>query len=128
MSLIQSKITKEQHQHKQFFRFHIHSLLAEQFYPTINKMLTRIGAADIGFPIQSTTSLWRWMRKLGFVYKRTFKVILPLDTPTFMAARARYFATLDELRTSGAQFFGTMKHGPIKIKRGVLFGLMEQQA
>ncbi|CAF5020803.1 unnamed protein product, partial [Rotaria sp. Silwood1] len=47
----------------------------------------------------------RWMRKLGFVYKRTSKVIVPLDTPTFMAARARYFATLDEFRTSGAKIF-----------------------
>jgi hypothetical protein len=45
------------------------------------------------------------MKKLGFVYKRTSKVIVPLDTPTFMAARARYFATIDELRTSGSEIF-----------------------
>ena len=45
------------------------------------------------------------MKKLGFVYKRTSKVIVPLDTPSFMAARARYFAVIDELRTSGSEIF-----------------------
>jgi hypothetical protein len=60
---------------------------------------------DTGFPIQSTTSLWRWMRKLGFVYKRTSKVVVPLDTPAFMAMRARYFATIDELRAAGTKIF-----------------------
>jgi hypothetical protein len=79
--------------------------LAERIYPTINKVLIRIRAEDADFPIQSTTSLWRWMRKLGFVYKRTSKVIVPLDTPTFMAARARYFAAIDELRNMSAKIF-----------------------
>jgi len=43
------------------------------------------------------------MKKLGFEYKRTSKVVVPLDASFFMAARARYFATIDELRTSGTQ-------------------------
>jgi hypothetical protein len=79
--------------------------LAERIYPTVNKVLIRIRAEDTDFPIQSTTLLWRWMRKLGFVYKRTFKVIVPLDTPSFMAARARYFAAIEELHTVGAKIF-----------------------
>ncbi len=77
--------------------------MAEQIYSTIKKILIRILAEDADFPIQATTLLWWWMRKLGFVYKRTSKVIVPLDTPTFMAARARYFAAIDELRTSGSK-------------------------
>jgi hypothetical protein len=64
--------------------------------------------------------------KLGFVYKRTPKVIVPLDTPKFMAARARYFAAIDELRNIGAKIFSMMRLGLIKMKRGVLFGLMAQ--
>ncbi len=64
---------------------HIHSFLAERIYPTIKNILVRI---------QATTSLWRWVRKIGFVYKRTSKVVVLLDIPTFMVARARYFATI----------------------------------
>ena len=45
------------------------------------------------------------MKKLGFVYKRTCKVIVPLDSPSFMAARARYFAALDKLRTERSKIF-----------------------
>ncbi len=33
------------------------------------------------------------------------KTRLPLDTPTFMAAHARYFAAIDELRTNGSKIF-----------------------
>jgi len=62
-------------------------------------------AEDADFPIRSTTPLWCWMRKLGFVYKRTSKVIVPLDNPVFMAAYARYFAAIDELCISSAKIF-----------------------
>ena len=110
-----------------FFRFHIHSLLAERIYPTIDKILARILAEDSDFPIQATTSLWRWVRKIGFVYKRTSKVVIPLDTPSFMAARACYFAVIDELRKMVLRFFGMMKRGVTRTKRDVLYGLMEQQ-
>jgi hypothetical protein len=33
------------------------------------------------------------------------KTRLPLDTPTFMAAREGYFAAIDELGTSGSKIF-----------------------
>ena len=45
------------------------------------------------------------MIKLGFVYKRTAKVTVPLDSPSFMAARARYFRALDQLRSEGSTIF-----------------------
>ena len=45
------------------------------------------------------------MKKLDFVYKRTSKIIVPLDSLSFMAARARYFATIDELRNNGTKIF-----------------------
>jgi hypothetical protein len=45
------------------------------------------------------------MRKIGFKYQRTSKVKVPLDTLPFMAARARYFACLDELRSAGTKIF-----------------------
>jgi hypothetical protein len=88
-----------------FFRFHIHSLLAERIYPTIKKILLRILAEDADFPIQATTSLWRWVRKIGLVYKRTSEVVVPLDTASFMAARAHYFAAIDEMRSYGSKVF-----------------------
>ena len=45
------------------------------------------------------------MKKLDFVYKRTSKIIVPLDSLSFIAARARYFATIDELRNNGTKIF-----------------------
>jgi hypothetical protein len=45
------------------------------------------------------------MKKLGFSYKRTSKVVVPLDAVFFMASRARYFAAIDEARSDGSKFF-----------------------
>lgn len=68
-------------------------------------MLDHLLAEDPDFPVRSKTTLWRWMRKLGFVYKRTSKVIVALDSLSFMAARARYFKALDRLRRNGSKIF-----------------------
>jgi len=68
-------------------------------------VLNHILAEDVDFPVRSKTTLWRWMRKLGFVYKQTSKVIVPLDSPPFMAACARYFTVLDQLRSNGSKIF-----------------------
>jgi hypothetical protein len=62
-------------------------------------------ANDDDFPVHSPTTLLRWMKKLGFVYKRTSKVIVPMDSPSFMAARARYFRALDQLKSKGSTIF-----------------------
>jgi hypothetical protein len=45
------------------------------------------------------------MKKLVFVYKRTSKVTVPVDSPSFMAARARYFRALDQLSIKGSTIF-----------------------
>ncbi len=60
---------------------------------------------DSDFLIQPTTSLWRLVRKIGFLYKRTSKVVVPLDTSSFMTARVRYFASIDELRNNASTIF-----------------------
>jgi hypothetical protein len=62
-------------------------------------------ADDDDFPVHSPTTLLRWMKKLGFVYKRTSKVIVPMDSPSFMAARARYFRALNQLKSKGSTIF-----------------------
>jgi hypothetical protein len=87
------------------FSYHVHLTLAERIYPTTEKVLSRILSDDPSFPIRSTTSLWRWMKKLGFSYKRTSKIVVPLDALFFMAARARYFADTDEARFSDTEIF-----------------------
>ncbi len=84
-----------------FFSYHVHLTLVERIYPTTDKVFSRILTDDASFPVRSTTSLWWWMKKLGFAYKQTSKVVMPLDPLSFMAARARYFAAIDELRTNG---------------------------
>ncbi len=87
------------------FRSHVNSLLAERIYPTSDKILMRILADDANFPVRSTTSLWRWMRKIGFVYKQTSKIVVSLNSLAFMAEHARYFTAIDELRTNGSKIF-----------------------
>jgi hypothetical protein len=87
------------------FSYHVHLTLAERIYPTTEKVLNRILADDPNFPIRSKTSLWRWMKKLGFTYRRTSKIVVPLDALFFMAARARYFADIDEARSGDTNIF-----------------------
>ena len=71
-------------------------------YQTIEKLLCIRQENDNTFPIQSKTSLWRWMKRLGFEYKRTSKITIPLDLVSFMAQRAKYFAKLDVVRSNGS--------------------------
>lgn len=88
-----------------FYSYHVHLMLAERVYPTTYKILTRILHDDPDFPIGSVPVLWRWMKKLGFSYKKTAKVVVPLDSLFHMAARARYFAKINELRNNGTLIF-----------------------
>jgi hypothetical protein len=76
-------------------------MLSEKMYPTSSKLLSRLLQEDDTFPIQSRTTLWRWMKKIGFEYKRTSKIPIPLDSLSFMAQRAKYFKKLDEIRSNG---------------------------
>ena len=75
------------------------------FHRITEKILDHILADDDDFPILSPTTLWRWMKKLSFIYKPTVKVIVSLDAPSFMIARARYFRALDQLRRKGSTIF-----------------------
>ena len=81
-------------------------MFAERIYPTTDKVLNRILMDNPDFPVRSTTSLWRWIKKLGFVYKRTSKVTVPLDGLSFMAARARYFTAIEKGRGRISRYFG----------------------
>ena len=80
-------------------------MFAERIYPTTDKVLNRILMDNPDFPVRSKTSLWRWIKKLGFVYKRTSKVTFPLDDLSFMAARARYFTAIEKFRSNGSKIF-----------------------
>lgn len=80
-------------------------MLGEKVYPTTTKLLRNLQEYDANFPISSETSLWRWMKKLGFEYKRTSKVSIPLDSISFMAQRAKFFAKLDEARSNATVIY-----------------------
>jgi hypothetical protein len=74
-------------------------------YIFIIVVLNCILADDPSFPIRSTTSLWRWMKKLGFTYKRTSKVVVPLDVLFFLAAHVRFFTDIEKARSDGSKIF-----------------------
>ncbi|CAF4573179.1 unnamed protein product, partial [Didymodactylos carnosus] len=43
--------------------------------------------------------------KLGFMYQRTSKIKIPLDSQAFIAARAKYFQALEELREANVHLY-----------------------
>ena len=45
------------------------------------------------------------MKRLGFSYKQTCKVPIPLDSVSFVAQCAAYFRRLDELREANVHFY-----------------------
>ena len=69
-------------------RYHFNLILAEKRYPTIINLLSSIHNEHPNFPIQSQTMLWRHMKRLGFSYKQTSKVSIPLDSVSFVVQRA----------------------------------------
>ena len=86
-------------------RYHFHLILAEKRYPTIINLLSSIHNEHPNFPTQSQTTLWRHMKRLGFSYKQTSKVPIPLDSVSFIAQHAAYFRRLDELREAKAHVY-----------------------
>ncbi|CAF3595812.1 unnamed protein product [Rotaria sp. Silwood1] len=81
-------------------RYQFHLLLASKQYPTTAKLLTRLLEDTPDFPIQSESTLLRYMHRLGFKYKATSKIAIPLDATSFVAARAKYFRHLNDIRTN----------------------------
>ena len=73
-------------------------------FPTIEKLLRDLQEIDATFLIQSKASLWRWRKRrcFEFEYKRTSKIVIPLDSLSFMAQRPKYFGKLDEIRSNGS--------------------------
>ena len=86
-------------------RYHFHLILAEKRYPTIINLLSSIHNEYPNFPIQSEITLWCHMKRLGFFYKQTSKVPIPLDSVSFVAQRAAYFRRLNELREAKAHLY-----------------------
>ncbi|CAF1328425.1 unnamed protein product [Rotaria sordida] len=43
--------------------------------------------------------------KLGFIYQRTSKIKIPLDSQAFVAAKAKYFQALEELREANVHLY-----------------------
>ena len=78
---------------------------AGRIYPTTNKVLNQILMNDPDFPLRSKTSLWRWIKRCCFVYKRTTKVTVPLDGLSYMVVRTHYFTTVERFRSDGSKVF-----------------------
>jgi hypothetical protein len=81
------------------------SFYLKKTYPTTQILLDHLLALHPDFPIASRTSLWRYMKKIGFRFKCTSKVKIPLDNVRFVAQRAHFFRKMDELRGSNAKVF-----------------------
>ena len=71
-------------------------------YPTTENLLQHLQEIDATFPIQSKASLWRWIKRLGFEYKTTSKIVIPLDSLSVMAQRSKCFTKWNEIRSNGS--------------------------
>lgn len=86
-------------------RFQFDALLAENIYPNTDNLLERLQQLHNDFPIHSKTTLRRHLHRIGFSYKSTAKVKIPLDNICFVAQRAKFFRKMDELRDGNALVF-----------------------
>ena len=78
-------------------RYHFHLILTEKCYPTIINLLASIHDEHLNFPIQLQATLWRRMKRLGFPYKKTSKVPIPLDSASLIAQYTAHFLRFDKL-------------------------------
>ncbi|CAF1338755.1 unnamed protein product, partial [Adineta ricciae] len=91
----------------------VYSTLKRQQYSTSNtpaKILCRRHTASSAYP--STNHIDHLVpqalfpeKKLGFVYQRTSKIKIALDSQAFVAARAKYFQILDEFREDNVHLY-----------------------
>ncbi|CAF4271409.1 unnamed protein product [Rotaria sp. Silwood2] len=86
-------------------RYQFQLLLSEKIYPTTTNILERLRAAHDDFPIQSKTILCRNLHRIGFRYKSTTKVKIPLDHVSFVAQLAKFYRKIDELPMADALIF-----------------------
>jgi hypothetical protein len=68
-------------------------------------LLASIQSEYSDFLIQSTTTLWRQMKRPCFSYKQTIKAPVPLDSTSFVAQLAACFRRLDKLRADNAHIY-----------------------
>ena len=90
---------------KDMIRYEFHLLLAERVYPTLDRMMNRLLGDFPDFPIKSKATLWKELKQMGFVYRKTSKIKTPLESPFFMSQRARYFRRIDMLRKEKVLIF-----------------------
>ena len=86
-------------------RYLFHLILAEKRYAAIINLLSSIHNEHSNFPIQSQTTLWRHMKRLGFSYKQTIKVPIPLDSVSFITLRTAYFRKLNKSLEANAYLY-----------------------
>ncbi|CAF3998146.1 unnamed protein product [Rotaria sp. Silwood2] len=92
-------------QGKDLIRVEFHKLIQEKVYPTSEKLLKRLNEQYEDFPIRSASTLRKEMKSIGFIYQRTSKIKIPLDSQAFVAARAKYFQALEELREANVHLY-----------------------
>ena len=87
-------------------RYQFQLLLSEKIYPTTTTNIhERLHTVHDDFPIQSKTTLRRHLHRIGFRYKSTTKVKIPLDYVSFVAQCAKFYRKIDELRMNDALIF-----------------------
>ena len=84
-------------------RFTLHLLLSQKLYPTTQRLLDHLIAFHPNFPVTSTTSLLRCMKKLSFRYKTSSKLEIRLDGIIFVAQCAYFFRNTNNLRRDDAK-------------------------
>ncbi|CAF1515284.1 unnamed protein product [Adineta steineri] len=87
---------------KNMLRYVFHSVLSEEHYQTLLRLLTRLKKDLPDFTTNSITTLFKYLKKLGFVYRKTASMKIILDSTYFIAERARYFHRLNVLEEEGA--------------------------
>jgi hypothetical protein len=85
--------------------YQFYLLLAFKEYPTTNMLLTRLHEEIPDFPIQSESTRFHHMNRLGFRYKATSKAPTPLDATRFVASHAKYFRPLADRRENNVVLY-----------------------
>ncbi|CAF1119350.1 unnamed protein product [Adineta steineri] len=78
-------------------RYVFHLVLSVKQYRTLLRLLTRLKEDLSDFTTNSIIILFKYLKKLGFVYRKTALVKVILDSTYFIAERARYFYRLNVL-------------------------------
>ena len=86
-------------------RYQFQPLLSQKTYLTTANILEKLHVAHDDFLIESKTTLHRHLHRIGFRYKSTTKVKIPLDYVSFVAQCAKFYQKIDELRRDDVLIF-----------------------